>query len=57
MNKVSGKQDMNNEKDSLNAESHGDGVLSGKELKDGKLLTLTQKAEVLSQYFCLYLAL
>lgn len=58
MDKISGKQHLNNQKDSLNEESHSDGaVLSGKELKDGKLLTLTQKAEVLSQYFCLYLAL
>lgn len=27
MNKISGKQDMDNEKDSLNAESYGDGGL------------------------------
>lgn len=54
MNKIFGKQYMNDQKDSLSGDG---GVVSGKELKDGNMLTLTQKAEVLCQYFCLYLAL
>lgn len=31
--------------------------MSGKELKDRRLQTLTEKAEVVSQYFCPFLAL
>jgi len=58
VNKISGKQDMNKQTEPLNPESHGDrGVVSEKESKDGKLPTLIQKTEVLSQYFCMYLAL
>lgn len=42
--RISGNQDIIMRKDSLNAESHGDGrAVSGKELKDGKLLTLTSE--------------
>lgn len=56
MNKIFGKQYMNNQKGFLSAESPGDGeAVRGKELKDRNMLTLTQKAEVLCQYFCFML--